>query len=153
MADVAREAGISTAYVFKLFPGKEQLFVVAVDACFDQIEATLASADTSHGESSPTAVLDKLGDAYADLIADRTLLLIQVHAQSVAGIPAIGDALRRGLARITQFAKERSGGTGLDVQRFIAYGQLCHLVVAAGVADIDEEWATILSHNLRHPTP
>ncbi|MGO3327202.1 TetR/AcrR family transcriptional regulator [Gordonia sp. (in: high G+C Gram-positive bacteria)] len=153
VADVAREAGISTAYVFKLFPGKEQLFVAAVDACFDQIEATLASADTPPRPASPTAILDELGDAYADLIADRTLLLIQVHAQSVAGLPVIGDALRRGLARITQFAKERSGGTDHDVQRFIAYGQLCHLVVAAGIADVDEEWARILSLDLRHPAP
>jgi len=35
-----------------------------------------------------------MGDAYADLIADRTLLLIQVYAQSVAAVPTIGDAIR-----------------------------------------------------------
>lgn len=150
VAEVAREAGISAAYVFKLFPGKEQLFVAALDACFDQIETSLAAAPAAPPTASPTEILNGLGAAYAELIADRTLLLIQVHAQSVATIPPIGDALRHGLARITQFATEHSGGTDDDVQRFIAYGQLCHLITTAGVAEIDEPWARTLAHNIRH---
>lgn len=151
MANVAREAGISSAYVFKLFPGKEQLFIAAVDACFDQIEATLESAASASRGAAPSEILDAMGDAYADLIADRTLLLVQVHAQSVAAVPVIGDALRRGLARITRFAKEHSGAEDHDVQRFIAYGQLCHLIVTAGISDVDEKWAQTLTRGLRHP--
>src|SRR5690606_31161469 len=90
----------------KLFGGKEAVFVAALDLCFERIEMTLASAPAT---GTPQQILDAMGDAYADLIADRTLLLIQVHAQSVAMIPAIGDALRAGLARITRFASQRSG--------------------------------------------
>lgn len=148
VTDVAREAGISSAYVLKLFGDKESLFVAAVEACFHRVEGALSAAPTS---GSPTEILDAMGDAYADLIADRTLLLIQVHAQSVAGIPAIGDALRTGLARITRFAKQRSGAEDRDVQRFIAYGQLCHLVVTSGLADVDDNWSRILTDGLRHP--
>ncbi|MGO2111049.1 MAG: TetR/AcrR family transcriptional regulator, partial [Pseudoclavibacter sp.] len=148
VADVAREAGISSAYVLKIFRGKEALFVAAVGECFSRIEQALAAAHTS---GSPAEILDALGDTYADLIADRTLLLIQVHAQSVATVPAIGDALRAGLARITRFAKQRSGADDRDVQRFIAYGQLCHLVVTSGIADVDDDWSNILTDGLRHP--
>lgn len=148
ITDVAREAGISSAYVLKLFGGKEALFVAALDACFERIERTLATAPAG---ASPAATLDAMGDAYAALIADRTLLLIQVHAQSVAAIPAIGDALRAGLARVTRFAKRRSGADDRDVQRFIAYGQLCHLVVTSGISDIDDDWSRILTDDLRHP--
>jgi len=148
ITDIAHEAGISSAYVLKLFGGKEALFVAAVDACFERIEQTLASAPV---RETPGATLDAMGDAYADLIADRTLLLIQVHAQSVAMVPAIGDALRAGLARITRFAKQRSGADDSAVQRFIAYGQLCHLVVTSGITDADDDWSRILTAGLRHP--
>lgn len=148
ITDIAQEAGISSAYVLKLFGGKEAVFVAALDLCFERIEMTLASAPAT---GTPQQILDAMGDAYADLIADRTLLLIQVHAQSVAMIPAIGDALRAGLARITRFASQRSGAEEADVQRFMAYGQLCHLVVTSGVAELDDDWARTLTSGLRHP--
>lgn len=148
ITDIAREAGISSAYVLKLFGDKESLFVAALDRCFERVEQALADAPTS---GTPAEVLDAMGDAYAGLIADRTLLLIQVHAQSVAAIPAIGDSLRSGLARITRFAQQRSGASDSDVQRFIAYGQLCHLVVTSGIAGLDDDWARALTVGLRHP--
>ncbi len=150
VADVAREAGISSAYVFKLFAGKEQLFLAALESCFTQIAETLErGAVATAGDAD--AKLDAMGAAYAGLIADRTLLLIQVHAQSVAGVPGIGDALRAGLARVTRLAKDATGADDAAVQRFIAYGQLCHLIVTAGVADVPEDWARTLSHGMDHP--
>lgn len=148
ITDIAHEAAISSAYVLKLFGGKEALFVAALDECFTRVEQALASAPAS---GTPAEILDEMGDAYAELIADRTLLLIQVHAQSVATMPAIGDSLRAGLARITRFAKQRSGAPDSAVQRFIAYGQLCHLVVTSGIADLGDDWANILTDGLRHP--
>jgi AcrR family transcriptional regulator len=139
VADVAHEAKISPAYVFKLYPRKEALFVAALE------EGADAAADPS-----PAAVLDAMGDAYAALIRDRTLLMVQVHAQSVADIPEIGDALRRGLERVTTFAQQRSGGSDDEVQRFITFGQLCHLLVTARLDGSSAGWARILSHGIRH---
>lgn len=152
VADIASEAGISSAYVFKLFPGKERLFVAALDTCFDRIEVALESAARSR-TATPTEILDALGDAYAELIVDRTLLLIQVHAQSVASVPAIGDALRTGLARIIRTAKATSGADDHAVQRFMAYGQLCHLIATADITEVDDDWARTLSHGIRHLEP
>lgn len=151
IADVARDSSISPAYVFKLFPSKEKLFVAALDGCFDLIlEALEAGADAS-ADQSPEGVLDAMGGAYAELIGDRTLLMLQVHAQSVAEIPEIGDSLRAGLARLTRFVKTRSGADDDAVQRFVAYGQLCHLIVTTGLESLPDEWAGILSHGIRHP--
>ncbi|MFG6402978.1 MULTISPECIES: TetR/AcrR family transcriptional regulator [unclassified Microbacterium] len=152
IADVAHAAGISPAYVFKLFPSKERLFVSALEACFSRIVGALeAGADAAHGHD-PAVLLDAMGDAYAHLIADRSLLLLQVHAQSVAGVPEIGDALRAGLARVTEFAKSRSRADDESVQRFIAYGQLCHLIVTTGIDEIPEAWAILLSRGITHPS-
>lgn len=151
VADVAREAKISPAYVFKLFPRKETVFVAALDECFVQILEALAEGGDAADAQTSDGVLDAMGAAYAGLIRDRDLLMLQVHAQSVADIPEIGEALRSGLARVTEFVKERSGAADDDVQRFIAYGQLCHLLVTARVEDVPASWARILSHGIRHP--
>ena len=151
IAAVAEDARISPAYVFKLFPSKEKLFVAALERCFDEImESVAAGADTA-ADQSPDGVLYAMGGAYAELIADRTLLMLQVHAQSVADIPEIVEALRTGLGALTRFVKTRSGAADNDVQRFIAYGQLCHLIVTLGLESVPDEWARTLAHGIRHP--
>lgn len=151
VADVAREAKISPAYVFKLYPGKEALFIAALEACFDAILAALEEGADVAKDQHPESVLDAMGDAYAHLIADRTLLMLQVHAQSVAEIPAIGAALRAGLGRVTTYAQSRSGGNDDDVQRFIAYGQLCHLIVTTQLEGRPEVWTSVLTKGITHP--
>ena len=77
--------------------------------------------------------------------------MLQVHAQSAAEVPEIGDALRRGLARVTTFApasvrRVRPGGAV-----FMAFGQLCHLIVTARIDGLDTTWARLLSEGIRHP--
>jgi AcrR family transcriptional regulator len=151
IAAVANEAGISPAYVFKLFPSKEKLFVVALEACFEQVVEALSIGADAATDQTPTAILDAMGGAYADLIRDRTLLMLQVHAQSAAEIPEIGQALRNGLAKVTTFAQSRSGADDEAVQRFIAFGQLCHLIVTAHIDDVPQAWARLLSSGIRHP--
>ena len=152
VADVAREARISPAYVFKLFPSKERLFVAALDECFVQVVRALEAGADAATDQTPLGILDQMGEAYADLIANRDLLLIQVHAQSVADVPEIRESLRAGLATVTQFAKTRTGAADADVQRFIAYGQLCHLIVTAGVDDLTADWALLVANGIRHPS-
>ena len=151
IASIAADADISTAYVFKLFPGKESLFVAALERCFERIEAALEEGARAVGDGTPAELLDGMGEAYADLIADRSLLMLQVHAQSASDVPAIQAALRQGLARITRFVTERSGADGDSVQHFIAWGQLCHLIVTAGLDEIPDTWARVLTKGIRHP--
>ena len=151
VADVGAEARISSAYVFKLFPSKEQLFVGALDACYERVLEALARGAEQPTTQTPDGILDAMGGAYAELIADRDLLMLQVHAQSAADVPEIGAALRRGYARITEFASTRSGATDASVQRFIAFGQLCHLVATLGIDESGEQWAATLAAGIRHP--
>ena len=151
VADVASAARISPAYVFKLFPSKERLFVAALEECFARIVETLAEGADAASDQSAAGVLDAMGEAYAHLISDRDLLMIQVHGQSAAEVTEIGDAMRSGLAAVTRFVATRSGADEDAVQRFIAYGQLCHLIVTLGLESVPAEWAAIVSHGIRHP--
>jgi AcrR family transcriptional regulator len=151
IADVAHEAGISPAYVFKLYARKETLFVAALENCYSQIIDALGQGADNAPDQSPASVLDAMGDAYAALIGDRTLLMLQVHAQAATDIPEIAAAVRAGLGKVTEFVARRSGGSDDEVQRFIAYGQLCHLIVTTRIDDVPDSWAEILTHNIRHP--
>lgn len=150
VSTVAAGAGISQAYVFKLFPTKEELFVAAVERCYQRIEERLEASASASGSRDPEAILSAMGEGYAGLIADRTILMIQVHAQSATDVPAIRAAVRQGLARIVRFAKARSGADDEAVQRFIAFGQLCHLITTTDIFDLREDWATLLARDIRH---
>ena len=150
VTEVADAAGISQAYVFRLFSGKLGLFVAALDHCHALIERALTDgADRAMGDE-PGEVLAAMGDAYAELISDRDLLMLQVHALSAADVPEIGDAVRRGYAALVTLAKQRSGATDAQVQDFMARGQLCHLIVAADLGGVSAPWARTLTTGMRH---
>lgn len=152
ISTVAATAQISPAYVFKLFPSKVTLFVAALERCFDSIERAMSSGAARLDDGAgPEQILYAMGGAYAELIGDKSLLMLQVHAQSVADVPEIGEALRRGLAGVTELAKRRSGAEDELVQRFIAFGQLCHLITTLGLEGDTSPWATILTAGIRHP--
>ena len=153
VTEVAEAAGISQAYVFRLFNGKLGLFVAALDHCYEQIVAALAAGADRASGGSPEQILEAMADAYAELIADRELLMLQVHAQSAADVPEIREALRRGYAEIVDFAKQRSRASDEQVQGFIAYGQLCHLIVTADLDRVDAPWARTLTVGMRHLAP
>jgi AcrR family transcriptional regulator len=153
VSDIADAAEISQGYVIRLFRTKLQLFVAVIDAGFDRIVEALAAAADAAASDKPQDVLDAMSVAYAELIADRDLLMLQVHAQSACDIPEIGKAMRRGLEAVTALVSDRSHASPDQVQRFIAYGQLCHLIVTADLDKVDAAWAKTLTLGMRHVKP
>jgi AcrR family transcriptional regulator len=141
---VADAAGISQAYVFRLFPSKVDLFVAALERAYALVRERLSTAASEAGGGSPRDVLAAMGDAYADLVDERDLLMLQVHAQSAADVPAIRAAIRRGYGSVVEHARALSAADDDDLRRFLALGQLCQVVVAADLHGVDEEWARVL---------
>jgi AcrR family transcriptional regulator len=142
---VAEKAGISESYVFRLFGDKRELFVAALRRCFERIQEALREGADAAGSSRPREVLDGMAVAYAKLIAERDLLMIQVHA-----LAASDD--------LVDFVQSRSGASETAVQSFFARGQLCHLITALGIAGSapetnvspDEPWVHTLTAGIRH---
>lgn len=146
IADVADTAGISPAYVLKLFPRKETLFAAAVDSSFGRILELLGDGARRSTDHSPDAILAAMRRAYAQLLAAPDLLCLQMHAQSAADVPEIGTALRRGYASVTEFVFSRSGATDASVQRFLAFTQLCQLIASLGITEASEHWTRVITH-------
>lgn len=150
--EVAKSAGISQAYVYRLFPDKEALFVAVVEHCFARIRESLADGVAEARGSTPEAVLHAMGGAYARLIAqESSLLAVQMHAQCAAlSEPAVREVVQRGYARTVEYVRGVSGGDEAQVQDFFAKGMLCHLVVAVNADAVDAPWARTLSAGIRH---
>ena len=150
---VAEAAEVSPAYVFRLFPGKVALFVATVDHCYARVcEALIAGGEASTA-TEPAQILEAMSEAYIELIRDRDLIMLQVHAQSACDVPEIRDAVRRGIADVVRAVSKVSGADGPSVQHFLAYGLLCHVIVQADLSAIDEDWARLVSDGITHTDP
>jgi AcrR family transcriptional regulator len=152
VAEVAKAAGVSPAYVFSLFAGKVGLFAATVDHCYEQVADTLVAGGEAAGPfAKPDEVLAVMTAAYVDLIRDRDLIMLQVHAQSACDVLEIRAAVHRGVARVVRAVSTVSRADAAAVQRFLAYGQLCHLIVQADLGAVDEDWAHVVSDGIIHP--
>jgi AcrR family transcriptional regulator len=135
--DVARAAGISQPYLFRLFPTKKALFLALVDRCFRQVAATFeaAAADRVGDEA-----LEAMGDAYHELLQDRTLLLLQLQAYAACDDPEIRDATRTGFKHLWALVERLSGLPYERVVMFFAMGMLMNVAAAMDLPAVDERW-------------
>src|SRR5438552_17860016 len=91
---IARAAGISQPYVFRLFGTKKDLFKAVVARCFRQtLELFQRAAEGERGE----AALHAMGRAYTEqLLPDRTRLLAQMQAYAASDDPEVREVVRNG---------------------------------------------------------
>src|SRR6478752_1792059 len=73
---IARRVGISQPYLFRLFGTKKELFVAAVERCFAETMETFRVA--SLGAVDQEDAFQRMGDAYFQLISDRSRLRMQM---------------------------------------------------------------------------
>jgi AcrR family transcriptional regulator len=144
-AEVAKQAGISHAYLFRLFPTKSELAIAVVrranQRIYDAFAAAAAGIDGSGEEK-----LHAMGRAYHALLADRELLLIQLHSHAAAAEdPAIRDAARQGFERLVELVERESGADPLSVGRFFATGMLMNVMAALDAESQDAHWAEVLT--------
>lgn len=135
---IARRAGISQPYLFKLFGSKKELFLATVALGFrrtrEAFERALADAA---GEDVFTAI----GEAYTRLISDRDLLLGQVQAYAACGEPDVREAVRREFAALWTWVEEVTGRGADEVRGFFANGMLINVQAALDLASVSDEWA------------
>jgi AcrR family transcriptional regulator len=135
--DVAHRAGISQPYLFRLFPTKKSLFLALVERCFQRVaEAFTAAAADRVGEEA----MEAMGDAYEQLLGDRTLLLLQMHAYAACDDADIRITTRAGF-RALWLLVERLTGLPFDrVTQFFAMGMLMNVAAAMDLPAVDERW-------------
>ncbi len=144
--DIARAAGISQPYLFRLFGTKKKLFVATVERCMaDTLELFRAAAGDLRGAEA----LEAMGQAYTAMVTgDRTRLLAQLQAYAASDDPDVREAIRAGFGSLHLFVETVSGRDADEVARWFGAGMLLNVVAAMDLWRSREPWATRLLEGL-----
>jgi len=137
--DVARRAGISQPYLFRLFPTKKALFLALVERCYSRVEGAFVAAA---GDKTGDEALDAMGDEYELLLENRTLLLLQMHAYAACEDLDIRAATRAGFKRLWTTVERVSGLPFDRIISFFAMGMLINVAAAMDLPAVDERWTS-----------
>lgn len=135
---IARKAGITHAYVFRLFGTKKALFIEVVRRAFATMVDGLVEAA---GSSSGLDALAAMGQRYNDNLSDRTLLLLQLQAFAASGDEEVREAVRESFGRLWVAVSKTTGLDAVQVKTFLAFGMLLNANVALATSQINEDWA------------
>ena len=141
--EIAKAAGISQAYLFRLYPTKSELFLALVRRCNERIQRTFTDAAAAARESGED-IVKAMGLAYVGLLGDRELLLGQLHSFAACDDEAVREEVRRGFATLVEIVERESGADAERVRVFFAHGMLLNVLAAMRVTESDEHWAKVL---------
>jgi AcrR family transcriptional regulator len=133
---IAKRAGISQPYLFRLYGTKKDLFLACVERCFDRTAETFRRAveELPEGESP----LRAMGRAYLGLLADRELLLFQLQTYAASADPDVRALAQRRYEALLGEVARLAGVSEADVLPFMGQGML--LNVAAALDLEPERW-------------
>ena len=136
---IARRAGISQPYLFRLFGTKKDLFVATYDLVGNRIIHELTSV--SEGLEGEDA-LKAMGTAYVELMQDPELLQVQLHGFAAApGDPDIARSCRRTFEVLAEVVNARTGLSDDEMRQFFAMGMLINVMSAIDLLSISDHWA------------
>ena len=139
---IARRVGVSQPYVFQLFGTKKDLFLAVVRSCFARIIGTFegAAARWTPGTDDCDTPLMAMGLAYKKLLADRTLLMLQLQSYAACSDPDVRTAVRAGWQQLYHRVHEMSGASRDELHQFFADGMLLNLGAAIGLPSEARTW-------------
>jgi AcrR family transcriptional regulator len=142
--EIAKAAGISQAYLFRLFPTKTELILAVIERSNQRIyEAFAEAAAVAKAEGRDPG--EAMGESYSALLADRRLLLTQIHEHAAAAaMPEVAEASRRMFAHLFELVQRETGAEPEALQQFFAHGMLMNVMAAIGAQDDDGPWAQAL---------
>ena len=147
--EVARLAGISQPYVFRLFGTKKELYKAVVARCFRQtLEEFQRAAEGRRGEEA----LHAIGEAYGQLLdGDRTYLRGQMQAYAACDDAEICETVRAGYGDLVAYVERVSDADPATVATFFAKGMLMNVLSSMHLSHPTEPWAVRLLGGCKEP--
>lgn len=139
---IARQAGVSQAYVVRVFGSKENLFRETGNRAATRVQG--AFRDAIAGFTDQHSVQDRraaLGMAYTNLVADRGLLLTLLHLFSLGHDPAFGPLARECFLSAYRIVRDEAGMTGDEATQFFSEGMLLTVLMAMRMPDAGDDEA------------
>src|SRR5690242_409675 len=140
--DIARRAGISQPYLFRLFGTKKDLYIASVTRCFrETLELFQRAAEGLRGEEA----LHAIGNAYMEqLESDRVWLRAQMQAYAACDDPDIRAVVRAGYGDLVTYVERVADLPPENISRFFAAGMLLNVISSMGLQSPKEPWAVRL---------
>jgi len=137
--NIAKRAGISQPYLFRLFGTKKELFKATISRCFrETLEVFQRAAEGKRGEEA----LKAMGDAYVEnLLSDRTRLRAQMQAYAACDDPAICELVRNGYGDLVAYVERVSGLPAEEISRFFSIGMLLNVFASMNLMERPEPWS------------
>jgi AcrR family transcriptional regulator len=136
---ITDEVGITQPYAFSLFGTKKGLFLAAVERGFDRVEETFRDAVANAGPEDP---FEAMKQSYGAVLADRTLLLMQLQTYAACGDEDVRDLARRRYAQLYDLVRELSGASREELTEFFAAGMLLNVAAALNLPEllVNDTW-------------
>jgi AcrR family transcriptional regulator len=137
---IARRVGVAQPYVFSLFGNKRELFLAAVERCFELVMATFTRAASEYDPALAAPdkdVLSAMGNAYVALLSsDRSYLMLQHQAYAACDDELVRERVRALYARLVAHVEGLSSAEPERIDEFFRYGMWINVAAAMGVEDI-----------------
>ena len=144
--EIARLAGVSQPYLFRLFGTKRDLFLAALERMFSRLEHEFNDAADKPLVGVPddySPVLASIGFRYGKLLEDQSLLRLQLHGFAACDDPEIREFVTRRFSDLITLVSARSGVPGTDLRDFFAQGMLMNVAAAMQLDDSALAWGQI----------
>ncbi|MDQ6807359.1 MAG: TetR/AcrR family transcriptional regulator [Actinomycetota bacterium] len=149
--EIATAAGISHAYLFRLFPTKSDLVLAAVRATNNRIVEQFEDA-ARRAQAEGREPLAAMGEAYGELLEDREMLLMQLHSFAASpDMPEVREAARDCFARLVALVERTTEATPEEVRMFFAGGMLMNVMAAIDPDRSNAHWAQTLHQGEQQP--
>jgi AcrR family transcriptional regulator len=138
--DIARAAGISQPYLFRLFGSKKELYLAAFSRCEHHLYESFV--DAAKGKTGEEA-LRAMGEAYMEFaqVGDRLMLMLKTWSSDD---PDVRRVSRTGWRNIVDLVEQASKEPPEAVSRFFANGMLISILMSMGLVEEPEPWANRL---------
>ena len=146
---IARAAGISQPYLFRLYGTKKELFLAAIRRCFDD---TLDLFRVAVEEGTPDLpVTHWIGQAYAEMLRDGTKLRMQMQSYAACDDPDVRRAVQAGFGELTEYVAAVAGVETSRLATFMGRGMLLNVMASMDVLEATDGWADMLREGCMAP--
>jgi AcrR family transcriptional regulator len=142
---IATDVGVAQPYVFSLFPTKRELFLAAVDRCFEKVavlfEKVAEDFDRNGPQEPEEDKLKAIGKTYTGAIGENPdQLLLQLQAYAACGDDeGIQLAVRHNYAGLVDLCRRLTGVDDERLDQFFQMGMWCNVAAALGIEDFSTE--------------
>jgi AcrR family transcriptional regulator len=144
---IAREVGVAQPYVFSLFGSKRELFLAAVERCFEltieMFEQAAAEFDPENATPEIPDVLMAMAATYVRrLRTDSDLLMMELQAYAACDDELIRERVRAAYGRLVNVVAQLSDADAERLDEFFRYGAALNQAAAMGQLEMTScaEW-------------